>query len=434
MTFPARLIRKVPLSQTMSVSTNHKMFNQTVSKNYFAGTQRLIVPSQTVERAKPFLSDFGITRIANVTGLDSIGIPVTMVCRPNSRSLSVSQGKGLTLEAAKASGLMESIELHHAETITLPLKLASYAEMSRRHAVVEVDDLPFCLNSRFRPALQMLWIEGRDLIAQENVWVPFEMVNMSAVRPEPAGSGCFISCSNGLASGNHLIEAVIHGICEVVERDATTLWHLRNDEAQRKTRVDLRTVTEATCAEVLEMYERAGIEVVVWELTSNTGIPAFQCLIYEKEETPTRDLYASIGMGCHPTRHIALFRSLTEAAQSRLTLIAGSRDDVFRNEYEEDRGAIKFLSDQRALMQESPPTRHFDQAPSGEFETFNEDLTWLLDSLVNVGVNSVIVVDLTKAEFSIPVARVIVPKLESFDKIPGYCPGKRARALSEEWI
>jgi ribosomal protein S12 methylthiotransferase accessory factor YcaO len=26
----------------------------------------------------------GITRVANVTGLDSVGIPVVMVCRPNS--------------------------------------------------------------------------------------------------------------------------------------------------------------------------------------------------------------------------------------------------------------------------------------------------------------------------------------------------------------
>ena len=63
----------------------------------------------------------GITRIANITGLDRLGIPVVMVCRPNSRSIAVSQGKGLTLDAAKASGLMESVETFHAESITRPL-------------------------------------------------------------------------------------------------------------------------------------------------------------------------------------------------------------------------------------------------------------------------------------------------------------------------
>ena len=61
----------------------------------------------------------GITRIANVTGLDRIGIPVVMVCRPNARSIAVSQGKGLDMDAAIVSGLMESAELYHAEQIEL---------------------------------------------------------------------------------------------------------------------------------------------------------------------------------------------------------------------------------------------------------------------------------------------------------------------------
>lgn len=59
----------------------------------------------------------GITRVADVTGLDRIGIPVVMVCRPNARSLAVSQGKGIDIEAATVSGLMESVELYHAEHI-----------------------------------------------------------------------------------------------------------------------------------------------------------------------------------------------------------------------------------------------------------------------------------------------------------------------------
>src|ERR1700742_693684 len=96
-----------------------------IVKQYLAGTHRQVDPAHTLARVQPLLATMGITRVANVTGLDTIGIPVVMVCRPNARSLSVSQGKGLTLDAAKASGLMESIELYHAETITLPLKLAT---------------------------------------------------------------------------------------------------------------------------------------------------------------------------------------------------------------------------------------------------------------------------------------------------------------------
>ena len=91
--------------------------------------RRIVGAEQTVARLKPLMPVFGITRVANVTGLDTIGIPTVMVLRPNSRALAVSQGKGTSLAAAKASGLMESIESYHAERITLPLKLGSYEDL-----------------------------------------------------------------------------------------------------------------------------------------------------------------------------------------------------------------------------------------------------------------------------------------------------------------
>src|SRR5689334_8359968 len=149
--------------------------NGPIPKGFRDGTHRLVSPLETVARVRPFLPVMGITRVANVTGLDSIGIPVVMVCRPNSRSLAVSQGKGLDLAAAKASGLMESIEAYHAEQITLPLKLASYEELRYTHRVVDVEQLPRPAHSLFHTRLQILWIEGYDLLQQEHVWVPYEM-------------------------------------------------------------------------------------------------------------------------------------------------------------------------------------------------------------------------------------------------------------------
>jgi len=82
-----------------------------VPKAFRRGTHRAVAPAETVARVRPFLAAMGITRVANVTGLDHVGIPVVMVCRPNSWSLAVSQGEGLDLAAAEASGLMEAIEL-----------------------------------------------------------------------------------------------------------------------------------------------------------------------------------------------------------------------------------------------------------------------------------------------------------------------------------
>src|ERR1700752_1277998 len=93
-------------------------------------------------RIQPMLPVMGITRIGDVTGLDRIGIPVVVVTRPNSRSLAVSQGKGVTLDCARVSGVMESIEGWHAERIDLPLRLATPEEMRWAVSTVDLSGLP----------------------------------------------------------------------------------------------------------------------------------------------------------------------------------------------------------------------------------------------------------------------------------------------------
>src|SRR5437867_67499 len=228
------------------------------------GTHRSASLDDTLKRALPLAPVMGITRVANVTGLDSVGIPVVMVCRPNSRSVAVSQGKGIDLASARASGLMEAAELYHAETIILPLRLATYEELRYQHTVVEIDELARGSASHFHPNLRLLWCEGRDLFNGENVLVPYEMVHTNYTTPLPDGHGCFTATSNGLASGNRVVEAVSQGICEVVERDAMALWQLRDEEKLDESRLELASVDDAICQEVLGKLERAGLHVAVW--------------------------------------------------------------------------------------------------------------------------------------------------------------------------
>ena len=189
------------------------------AKRYFHGTHRTCAPDETLARLRPLLPAMGITRIANVTGLDRTGVPVVMVSRPNARSVTVSQGKGLTLAAAKASGVMEALEVWHAEHIVKPLKLASHEEMRAEHRMADIAGLPRSRGSRYTPTLPLMWIEGEDLLGAGRVWLPLELVSANYTLPFPPGSGCFQANTNGLASGNHWLEAVSHGVCEVVERD-----------------------------------------------------------------------------------------------------------------------------------------------------------------------------------------------------------------------
>jgi ribosomal protein S12 methylthiotransferase accessory factor YcaO len=111
------------------------------AKTWSCGTHRCIPPTDTLSRIVPLMSRFGITRLANVTGLDRIGLPVVAAYRPNSRSLAVAQGKGVTLEAAKASALMEAIELYHAERVNIPAIYGRFSDLVATHRIVDVTEL-----------------------------------------------------------------------------------------------------------------------------------------------------------------------------------------------------------------------------------------------------------------------------------------------------
>jgi YcaO-like protein with predicted kinase domain len=395
-------------------------------KSYRRGTDRIVPPEATLSRVRPLLPVMGITRIANVTGLDRIGIPVVMVSRPNSRSISVSQGKGLDLAAAKASGVMEAIETYHAETITLPIKFASFSELCYGHRMIDLAGLPFCADSRWRDDLAMLWIEGRELLSSEPVWLPYELVSTNYTLPLPPGSGCFVANTNGLASGNSLVEAICHGICELIERDATTLWRLRSDAWRDVRAIDLRTVDDTDCCELLARFEQAGVSILVWDATSDIGVACFQCLIIGRHET---DADPEFGAGCHPRREVALCRALTEAAQARTTYIVGARDDLVSDLYEDEVRARR-AEEARALFDRPPPARDFSAVPSWDAETVEDDVEELLCRLRLVGLSEVVLVELTKRAFRLPVARVVVPGLEgAYHETGDYVAGPRALAV-----
>ena len=59
----------------------------TGSKRLDAGTHRSRTPAETLARIRPLMARFGITRVANVTGLDRVGIPVALAIRPNARAI-----------------------------------------------------------------------------------------------------------------------------------------------------------------------------------------------------------------------------------------------------------------------------------------------------------------------------------------------------------
>jgi ribosomal protein S12 methylthiotransferase accessory factor len=138
----------------------------------------------------------------------------------------------------------------------------------------------------------------------------------------------------------------------------------------------------------------------------------------------------AVGYGCHPARQIALLRALTEAAQVRLTVISGLRDDLRRDSYEQLLDPDKIAAIRQRIFS-STAARHFHDVPDYNGETLEQDVEWELQCMGTVGVRRVVMVDLTKPEFRLPVVRVIVPGLEQI-VAPDYIPGRRGRAVLAE--
>jgi ribosomal protein S12 methylthiotransferase accessory factor len=403
-----------------------------IAKRVTRGTHRSEPIEDTLRRAGTLAGSVGVTRVATVTGLDTVGLPVVAVYRPNARSVAVAQGKGLDLASATVSGLMEAIEAHHAEHADLPLRWATEREIRANADVIDVDGLARIAGQRFDRDKPLLWTVGTDFASAEPVLVPFEVVHTNFSLPLVPSSGALQLSSNGLASGNHPLEAVSHGLCELVERDCMALFAAEGGVSQSTRRIALKSVDDTDCRKVLAMLDGAELACGIWDITSDIGLAAFLCVIVDRQTDPFRRLYYASGSGCHPQREIALSRALTEAAQCRLTYIAGARDDADRHFFERARDPERVASMRRYVAEEPPNARCFSNVPSSELDTIDEDVRWQLSCLSRAGLHRVVAVDLAPAELGLAVVRVIVPGLEGVSGAAGYTPGVRARRVAQE--
>src|SRR4051812_26482809 len=137
---------------------------------------------QTWRRFAPMATRAQITRLADLTGLDTLGIPVFAAIRPMGRSLSTQQGKGITADAARISALMESLETWSAEHVDKPIVRASAKALGPR--AVDVRKLPRPRGRLDRDA-RWRWVEGWDLVADRAVLVPEQAVTLDTTFTRP---------------------------------------------------------------------------------------------------------------------------------------------------------------------------------------------------------------------------------------------------------
>ena len=413
------------------------------------GMHRVIAPAETLRRIRPLARQAGVTRLADITGLDRVGIPTYSAVVPRSRDLlSVYNGKGATHADAACGALMEAIERHSALEMRRPMVRGSFRKLRRRRRVLDPRRISYQPAPGYTDDTVVHWVEGFDIAGREPLLVPARAAGY--MLGDDGGPACYeVITSNGLASGNTLEEAICHGLCEVIERDAWTLadlaghwlplWkHERqpaegpfHDDVERYPEIDLAGAGPAI-GRMLRRFENAQVRIRVKDITSDIGVPTVAASAIEDGPIPM----AHLGFGAHPDTQVAIGRAISELAQSRVVDIQGVREDISGPDelvpsYMHHVKRVSQINRQSWYHHPTARRRRWREIGGAVHGDILDDIHFMLTKLGARGLAQTIVVDLTSAELGVPVVRVLVPGLESWAADHSLI-GRRAAQLWQE--
>ncbi len=359
------------------------------------GALRARPAHETLKLIQPYIQKAGITRIADLTYLDCFGVPVYTCIRPNSKNLSTSQGKGITHELAMCSAYMEAIEQYYAESEVMENR-ATLSELNALF-IHPAELIAGFIKASDISSIKFNWRNGYNLIDKNNYWVPVNYLSLDFSQIHHH-DGLFKRTSTGLASGNNYEEAVCHSLFEIIERNAMREFEKLTLENKNKRLIDIDSVNSLHNRNLIEKITSQNAEIIIFDIANQFDVPTYHCIIYDT--SPFRNVGNHSGSGTHFDKNIALSRAITEACQSRATLIAGSRDDINPQIYQ-----------QKWRSSEAQYVINFQDRVSFNFSSFNEQLDNLLLRLVNLSYDKVIVVQYTEKNADICVVHCLVPRL-----------------------
>jgi ribosomal protein S12 methylthiotransferase accessory factor len=409
---------------------------------------------ETLSTVLPVSSNIGITRLADITDMDILGIPNFSAVLPGTEDyIWVYSGKGSTRLEAKASALMESVERYCSLPSSNQKKMiqGSYKDVSKVSKTLHPSNVVEPMLFEYDEEMIMDFLPGYDLINNEQILVPTPL-GLFRYSPKPPAVNPFAyHHTNGLASGNVLEEAICHSLCEVIERDATSLAELNAsalpynalrtmtkflsdngveidpidstefvDDDSKFPDVDISNINFKPASNLVKKFNDVKIPLIIKDITSPIGIPTFNA---SSIEWISEDYgYLAEGHGTHPDARIALLRAITEVSQTRAANIQGARDDLrkisYGNSNSDEKKTWQFMKSKNSIQ--------FSEIKSYVNDDILDDIKLILSRLNSNGLTKAIVVDLTNPQIMIPVVRTIVPGLETF-KITRAVIGKRGR-------
>jgi oxazoline/thiazoline synthase len=344
-------------------------------------------------------------------------------------------GKGISETQAKVSALCEAIERYSGEYTGSEVTVtASYREMQDRfgadtihpNEVMRYSDRQYterdawnARQSKFNLVPERLdeeaainWTPVWSLTKGRHGYLPTQLIYFGAKTGPDCDSLYSMGCSNGNASGNNLEEAVLQGLCELVERDATAIWWYNR---LRKPRVAVETFGEPYLIDLINHYRDLGRDAWALDITTDLGIPAFAA-VSRLVDGPEERIF--FGLGCHPDAMIALQRAFAEMNQM-LGTVQCKVDPAIEDTPIEDREAVSWFRTATLANQpymapdETAVPRRLEDYPTLHSDDLLEHIRQCRRIVEEQGME-VLVLDQTRSDVRMPVVKVIVPGLRHF--------------------
>ena len=250
----------------------------------------------------------------------------------------------------------------------------------------------------------LLLASAEDVEKGDECTIPAELVYYPA--PD-VGQSLFGSSTNGLASGNSVLEASIQALLELIERD---IWSFESVRSSSRL-VDPTSLPDKV-REIVERAEQHGLQLKVRTVPNDYGLPFFAAFVFDVNN-PSRRTFNG-GWACDVNRETALVRAVTEAAQSRVAFIHGGRrvpasqvTDATLDETRLVRQHIQGVSDSRQK------TSLTDVAQLAFADTLEQQFDLVISRLRRVVQAPIYRVVFTPPDSPLQVVRLVVPLLES---------------------
>ncbi len=368
-----------------------------VYKGYTFDLDKAVSPKETIKRFKERVKKAGLDILDRTIRVDNgrLGIPVYVsICGKDAREIIGSRkqmGKGGTPEQAEASAIMELAERFSLFSfLKRDFIKKSYEEVKEK--AISYQDIARSVHDRGEAErvcpvfsrLSLRWSPAYDLTDKEEILIPIDWFFM-------------INQYNGSSSGNCNEEAILQGICEVIERHVSDVVSSKRINVPS---VDISDLRDPLAKELVEKYKKAGIRLYINDFSLDTGIPTISVIAYDPTTFPKlSEIVWTAGTTTNPEK--SLIRALTEVAQLAGDFNTGSCYDPSGLPKPKSLEEISYLIGSEEKI-------HIQDLPDISDEDIKKEIENAIDVLKKDGFR-VITVDITHPSLEIPAFYNIIP-------------------------